>query len=213
MKNIKFKIQLAEDQKLAVSKMLNSKIVLITGKAGTGKTACIAKAALKLLFNKESTGIERIVIVRPTVIDKESENLGALPGELDSKLMPFISAVVDNMYKIYNPEKIDALIKDGKIVYKTIQHIKGSTVTNEILIVDEVEDATSSQILKMLTRLGKHAKIFFNGDLAQCDLKNNNSGITKLIDVCNSLEEMEHIELTTNHRDPIIEEIIKKFSL
>ena len=206
---IKFKVQLAPDQKEAKALILDSKISVVIGQAGSGKTLIAANIALDLLFTKQ---IERILISRPTVSDMDSDDIGFLPGDIEDKLSPFTTPVLDNMYKLYDKIKIDELIKEGKIVVKTLQHIKGITIDNELLIVDEVEDMTEGQILKVLTRLGKDSKIIFSGDIAQCDLRSKeNSGLLKLIQVATSLDYMKVIELITNHRDPIIQDIIKAF--
>jgi phosphate starvation-inducible protein PhoH and related proteins len=219
-KEIKFKVQLSTDQKEGKSRMLPAKISVVIGKAGSGKTLLTANVALQLLFQEQ---IDRIVISRPTVQDKDADDLGFTPGDLDQKMMPFVSPIIDNMYKLYDKNKIDELIKEGKIVIKTLQHIKGTTIDKELLIVDEIEDATQSQILKVLTRIGKDyqgshpkdtkvSKIIFCGDLAQCDFQNpDKSGILKLIQVAKSLDYMEFVELTTNHRDPIVEQLINSF--
>lgn len=199
---IKYKVQLNEEQKLAKQLIRDNKIILITGRAGCGKSLVSAQTSLDFLMKKET---DRVFITRATV--EVGESLGFLPGSLDEKFDPYIEAFKENLDKCYDISKVEKLIKDKKILGCTVQFIRGKTM-NDVLVVEEAQNMTKGQMLAILTRLGKSGKIIVNGDLDQSDTKDKYTGLHYLIDLANAIEEIQWIDLKTNHRDDLVGKIL-----
>jgi len=207
-KNIRFQITLNEEQKQAKSVILQNSITYIAGKAGSGKTLVSCQVALDLFFKKQ---VKHIIITRPAV--EAGEKLGFLPGGLEEKLDPYVQAIYQNFYSLYKKDKIDGMIKEGSIQIKPFAYMRGSTFCEAIIIVDEVQNTTESQVKMVLERLGKGSKMMLCGDINQIDL---GKGITTGIKFLDFLQEKElknytKIVLKTNHRDPIVEEILNLY--
>lgn len=207
-KNIRFQITLNEEQKQAKSVILQNSITYIAGKAGSGKTLVSCQVALDLFFKKQ---VKHIIITRPAV--EAGEKLGFLPGGLEEKLDPYVQAIYQNFYSLYKKDKIDGMIKEGSIQIKPFAYMRGSTFCEAVIIVDEVQNTTESQVKMVLERLGKGSKMMLCGDINQIDL---GRGITSGIKFLDFLQEKElknytKIVLKTNHRDPIVEEILNLY--
>ena len=207
-KNIRFQITLNEEQKQAKSVILQNSITYIAGKAGSGKTLVSCQVALDLFFKKQ---VKHIIITRPAV--EAGEKLGFLPGGLEEKLDPYVQAIYQNFYSLYKKDKIDSMIKEGSIQIKPFAYMRGSTFCEAVIIVDEVQNTTESQVKMVLERLGKGSKMMLCGDINQIDL---GKGITTGIKFLDFLQEKElknytKIVLKTNHRDPIVEEILNLY--
>jgi phosphate starvation-inducible PhoH-like protein len=199
-KNIRFQITLNEEQKQAKSVILQNSITYIAGKAGSGKTLVSCQVALDLFFKKQ---VKHIIITRPAV--EAGEKLGFLPGGLEEKLDPYVQAIYQNFYSLYKKDKIDGMIKEGSIQIKPFAYMRGSTFCEAVIIVDEVQNTTESQVKMVMERLGKGSKMMLCGDINQIDL---GRGITSGIKFLDFLQEKElknytKIVLKTNHRDPI----------
>lgn len=203
----KFNISLNHEQKLAKSEVLNNTITILKGGPGTGKSFLACNIALDMFFKKE---IEKIYIARPFVY-AENEPLGILPGGIEEKLIGITTPILENMYNLCGKEKIEELVKEGKINILPISFMRGLTISNSLLILDEFQNATLSQIYTSLSRLGKGSKIIVTGDMSQCDLKNKkDSGFDffkKLI--TESVPGITIISLKENHRHDIVENITK----
>mgnify|MGYP006921281945 CR=1 FL=1 len=205
---IKFNIVLNEEQKKAKENILNSTISVIKGKAGSGKSLLAAQIALDLLFRKE---IDRIVITRPTVI--AGADIGFLPGDINNKLAPFTAPVYDNMHRLYNKEKIEKLVQEGEIEIIPVAFMRGRNFTNCLVIVDEAQNLTDSQMELILTRLCVGSKIIVCGDSSQIDLKDKKtSGFSFIYQKMKEIEGFHIVNLETNHRHPIVEEILKVYN-
>lgn len=207
-KNIRFQITLNEEQKQAKSVILQNSVTYIAGKAGSGKTLVSCQVALDLFFKKQ---VKHIIITRPAV--EAGEKLGFLPGGLEEKLDPYVQAIYQNFYSLYKKDKIDGMIKEGSIQIKPFAYMRGSTFCEAVIIVDEVQNTTESQVKMVLERLGKGSKMMLCGDINQIDL---GKGITTGIKFLDFLQEKElknytKIVLKTNHRDPIVEEILNLY--
>jgi len=207
-KNIRFQITLNEEQKQAKSVILQNSITYIAGKAGSGKTLVSCQVALDLFFKKQ---VKHIIITRPAV--EAGEKLGFLPGGLEEKLDPYVQAIYQNFYSLYKKDKIDSMIKEGSIQIKPFAYMRGSTFCEAVIIVDEVQNTTESQVKMVMERLGKGSKMMLCGDINQIDL---GKGITSGIKFLDFLQEQElknytKIVLKTNHRDPIVEEILNLY--
>jgi phosphate starvation-inducible PhoH-like protein len=205
---IKFAISLNEEQKEAKQIVLNSKISVIRGSAGSGKTMLATQIALDLLFHKS---VEKIIITRPAVT--AGEELGFLPGTKEDKLAPYTAALYDAMNSLYSKDKIEKEIMEGNIEVIPLAFLRGRNFSNCIVVVDEGQNITHSQMELLLGRLCAGAKMIIVGDVAQIDLKDKKqSGFNFL---CNNFKEVEGfsvISLKTNHRDSIVEPILKIYA-
>jgi len=199
---IKFQLQLNEEQKQAKHLILSNQIVIVTGRAGSGKSLVCAQTALDLLMTKEC---EKIYVTRATV--EVGDSLGFLPGGLEDKFNPYIEAFQENLEACYDKVKVKSLIEEKRILGCTIQFIRGKTIS-DILVIEEAQNTTKAQMLALLTRLGKSGKIIVNGDSEQNDTKNNYTGLSYAIDLAKKLEGIEWIKLKENHRSDLVGKIL-----
>ena len=203
---IKFKIQLNEEQKEAKAKILNNTVTLLAGTAGSGKTLLACQIALEKLFTKEC---DKIIITRPTV---SKEEIGFLPGDLREKMDPWVQPIYQNMYALYDKVKIEKLISDGAIEIVPVSFMRGRTFLDSIVIVDEAQNVTHEQMQMIVTRLGLRSKMIICGDDHQVDLKQKkDSGFRFLYSAARRIKNMCAISLKTNHRDPIVEDLINLY--
>jgi len=204
---IKFKITLNEEQKEAKSKILENTITLLAGSAGSGKTLLACQIALERLFMKEC---DKIIITRPTV---SKEEIGFLPGDLREKMDPWVQPIYQNMYALYDKTKIEKLISDGLIEIVPVSFMRGRTFLDSVVIVDEAQNVTHEQMEMIVTRLGLRSKMIVCGDSHQTDLKRKSeSGFRFLYSASKKVKELCGITLLTNHRDPIVEELITLYN-
>ena len=201
---IKFKITLNEEQKEAKSIILQNPVNVLRGSAGSGKTLLAVQIALDLLFSRE---IERIVITRPTVA---KEDIGFLPGDLKEKMDPWLAPIYSNLYMLYDKQKIDTLLQEGLIEILPFPFMRGRTLVNACVIVDEAQNVTQSQMEMVLGRLGIGSKIMICGDTSQIDLKNKKeSGLDFTNTLASRIEGVKVIILKQNHRHPIVPQILE----
>jgi phosphate starvation-inducible PhoH-like protein len=202
---IKYKITLNQEQKEAKKLIIDNQIVIITGRAGSGKSLVGAIVALDFLNKKQC---DKILVTRSAI--EVGRSLGFLPGSLEEKFDPYIEALVENLYKCMDKIKIDEFIKNGKISALPVQFIRGKTV-DDILIVEEAQNLTKTEILAILTRLGKSGKIIINGDNSQIDIKPINgemNGLSYAIELSKKIEEIKYIKLKENHRSDLVGKIL-----
>ena len=203
---IKFKIQLNEEQKEAKAKILHNTVTLLAGSAGSGKTLLACQIALEKLFTKEC---DKIIITRPTV---SKEEIGFLPGDLREKMDPWVQPIYQNMYALYDKVKIESLIQEGKIEIVPVSFMRGRTFLDSMVIVDEAQNVTHEQMEMIVTRLGIRSKMIVCGDDHQVDLKSKkDSGFRFLYSAARKIKNMCAISLKTNHRDPIVEDLINLY--
>jgi len=200
---IKFKIQLNEEQKLAKEEILNNTLTLLAGSAGSGKTLLAVQVALDGLIRRH---YEKIIITRPTV---SKEEIGFLPGDLREKMDPWIQPIYQNMYALYDKEKVEKLIEDGKIEIVPLAFMRGRTFLDSCIIVDEAQNVTHEQMEMIATRIGLRSKMIVCGDDHQVDLKaKRDSGFRFLYTAARKVKNMAAITLKQNHRDPIVQDLI-----
>ena len=201
---IKFKLQLNEEQKEAKAKILENTLTLLAGKAGSGKTMLACQIALDGLFRKE---YEKIIITRPTV---SKEDIGFLPGDLREKMDPWVQPIYQNMYALYNKEKIEKCIEDGKIEIVPVSFMRGRTFLDSCVIVDEAQNVTHNQMEMIVTRIGLRSKMIICGDDYQVDLKSKKeSGFKFLYTAAKKIKKMCAITLMNNHRNPIVDDLLE----
>ncbi len=206
---IKFNITLNDEQKLAKGEILTNTITVLKGMAGSGKTLLACQIALDMLFKRD---VEKIVITRPTV---SKEEIGFLPGNMKDKLDPWLAPIYANLYMLYNKEKIDKLLEDGTIEVLPFAFMRGRTMVNSFVIVDEAQNVTSSQMEMVIGRLGENSKMVICGDTSQIDLKNKKeSGFGFLPTVAAEVKNFKVITLMKNHRHaivPLVLEVYKRY--
>jgi phosphate starvation-inducible PhoH-like protein len=202
---IKYNVELNEEQKEAKRLIRENQIVVITGRAGCGKSLVSAQVALDFVFKKEYEGI---YVTRAAV--EVGHSLGFLPGSLNEKFDPYLEAFQENLIKCYSREKVEQLILDKKVQALPVQFIRGKTV-DDILIVEEAQNLTKAEMLAILTRLGKSGKIIVNGDNEQIDIKNKTgemNGLSYAIELSKKIEEIKWIKLKENHRSDLVGRIL-----
>ena len=204
---IKFKIQLNEDQKEAKAKILENTITLLAGAAGSGKTMLACQIALEKLFMRD---VDKVIITRPTV---SKEDIGFLPGDLREKMDPWVQPIYQNMFILYDKEKIEKCINEGQIEIVPVSFMRGRTFVNSVVIVDEAQNVTHEQMEMIVTRIGKGSKMMICGDDAQVDLKQKrDSGFKFLYAAAKKIKNLCAISLKQNHRDPIVEDLINLYN-
>ena len=203
---IKFKIQLNEEQKQAKEKILNNTVTLLAGSAGSGKTLLACQIALEKLFMKE---VEKVIITRPTV---SKEEIGFLPGDLREKMDPWVQPIYQNMYLLYDKDKVEKCIAEGSIEIVPLSFMRGRTFVNNFVIVDEAQNVTQDQMETVLGRLGKGSKMVICGDLAQIDLKvKKETGFSFLTRIEEQVKGFKIFALKANHRHEIVSPILKVY--
>ena len=204
---IRFNIQLNEEQKRAKEQILYNTVTVLKGKAGSGKSLLAANIALDLLFSRE---IEKIIITRPTVV--AGQDIGFLPGDVNEKLAPFTAPVYENMHRLYNKEKIEKCIADGEIEIVPVSFMRGRNFTNCLVVIDEAQNLTDTQMELLLTRICHGSKMVFCGDITQTDLKQKkDSGIGFFTRLESEIKGVKVVTLKTNHRHEIVEPILKLY--
>ena len=199
-------LQLNEEQKEAKRLIIENQIVVVTGRAGSGKSLVCAQAALDFLKKKQ---INCIYNTRAAI--EVGKSLGYLPGALNEKFDPYMEALLENLAKCCSDKnEIPKLLQDEKIKALPVQFIRGKTI-DDILIVEEAQNLTKGEMLAILTRLGKTGKIVINGDNEQMDIKNPTgemNGLTYVIELSKKIDEIKWIKLATNHRSDLVGKIL-----
>jgi len=174
---IKFKLQLNEEQKEAKSKILNNTITLLAGAAGSGKTLLACQIALEKLFMRE---VDKVIITRPTV---SKEEIGFLPGDLREKMDPWVQPIYQNMFLLYDKDKVEKCINEGLIEIVPLSFMRGRTFVNNFVIVDEAQNLTLHELKMLVTRVGEGTQLVIDGDVAQTDIMRDTSGLSKLLTI------------------------------
>jgi len=200
--DIKYAITLNDEQKEAKRLIRENQIVVITGRAGCGKSLVSAQVALDFLFKKEC---DQILVTRAAV--EVGHSLGFLPGPLKDKFDPYLEAFQENLIKCYDKVKIEQLINDEKINALPVQFIRGKTVDN-VLVVEEAQNLTKAEMLAILTRLGKNGRIIINGDNEQKDIRDDYNGLSYIIELSKKIPEIKWVKLKHNHRSDLVGKIL-----
>lgn len=200
---IKYQITLNEEQKEAKRLIIENQIVIITGRAGCGKSLISAQTALDFMFKKQ---FDKILVTRAAV--EVGHSLGFLPGGLNEKFNPYLEAFQENLIKCYDKVKIEELIKDEKVQALPVQFIRGKTI-DDVLVVEEAQNLTKAEMLAIITRLGKNGRIIINGDNEQKDIKDPFNGLSYIIELSKRISEIKYIKLKHNHRSDLVGKILE----
>jgi phosphate starvation-inducible PhoH-like protein len=199
---IKHNVSLNEEQKIAKQLVIDNQIVIITGKAGSGKSLVSALTAWEFLTTKQ---IDKMLVTRAAI--EVGKSLGFLPGELGDKFNPYMEALIENLHKCADKETIKKHTDENRIQALPVQYIRGKTI-EDILIVEEAQNLTKHEMLAILTRLGKTGKIIINGDNDQSDIRDQHTGLKFAIELSKNIPEIKRIDLKENHRSDIIGKIL-----
>jgi phosphate starvation-inducible PhoH-like protein len=197
------------NQKKMVELMSNNDILFAIGPAGTGKTYTAVALAVRALKNKE---IKRIILARPAV--EAGENLGFLPGDLKEKIDPYLRPLYDALDDMIPPEKLKFYIENRVIEIAPMAFMRGRTLDNAYVILDEAQNATDLQLKMFLTRMGPNAKFIVTGDLSQIDLpKKTQSGLLKAVNILDGIMGIHFAYLTFEDvvRHRLVKDIIKAY--
>ena len=184
-------------------------IVIALGPAGTGKSFLAVSVAITMLMEKK---VERVILSRPAV--EAGEKLGFLPGDMKDKVDPYLRPLYDALYDLFGFEKIQKKIDSGEIEIAPLAFMRGRTLKNSFAILDEAQNATSTQIKMFLTRIGENSKIVVNGDPSQVDLVNKNqSGLIQSTKILKNVKEIKCIQFdhTDVVRHPLVSKIIQAY--
>ena len=201
---VRFSLSLSEEQKKSKTQILKHPFNFIVGKAGSGKTLLAVQIALDQFFKRQ---YNKIIITRPTV---STEDNGFLPGSEREKMEPWLVPIRSNMRKIYNkPSILEKMEKSEQIELVSLAHFRGRTFDNAIVIVDEFQNLTRSQLAMTVGRLGKDSKMIFCGDSYQIDLKDKNySAYHDMAKLVNSKYVYKCI-LNDSHRHDAIDDLLE----
>jgi len=184
-------------------------IVFAIGPAGTGKTYLAVAIALSALMNNE---VNRIILVRPAV--EAGESLGYLPGDLLEKIDPYFRPLYDAIYEMMPSEKYQKFMERGIIEIAPLAYMRGRTLNDSFIILDDAQNTTLGQMRMFLTRFGFGSKIIINGDITQIDLPSKEqSGLIKIAKILKNIEGIEFIYLTDQDvvRHRLVQEIIRAY--
>jgi phosphate starvation-inducible PhoH-like protein len=196
-------------QKTYVDAIDNNTIVFGIGPAGTGKTYLAMAKAVQALQRKE---ISRIILTRPAV--EAGEKLGFLPGTLNDKIDPYLRPLFDALHDMLDPESIPKLMTSGTIEVAPLAYMRGRTLNDAFIILDEAQNTTPEQMKMFLTRLGFNSKMIVTGDVTQIDLPNGTSGLKLATEILSGVEDMHFSILTSDDvvRHTLVAKIVDAYS-
>ncbi len=206
-KQIKYKTL---GQKNYVDAIKKNTVTFAVGPAGTGKTYLAVAMAVSAYKNKE---IDKIILTRPAV--EAGERLGFLPGDLQSKVDPYLRPLYDALSEMFGLEAYQKLLERGSIEIAPLAYMRGRTLSNAFIILDEAQNTTKEQMKMFLTRMGEGSRMVITGDVTQIDLPDGKkSGLKHAVSVLRGIDGIAVIELT--HKDvvrhPLVMRIIKAYA-
>ena len=197
------------NQQLMLEEHKTSDLLLAIGPAGTGKTytaIALAVAAFK------SKAVKKIILTRPAV--EAGEKLGFLPGDLKDKLDPYLQPLYDALYDMLPSKKLADLMEAGTIQIAPLAYMRGRTLDNAFVILDEAQNATTGQLKMFLTRMGRNAKFIVTGDLTQIDLPQKSlSGLNTTINILKNIKGISiiHFDQRDIIRHPLVKDIVAAY--
>lgn len=200
---------ISPNQHRLVESAFQNDIVFAIGPAGTGKTYTAVALAVRALKNKE---IKRIILTRPAV--EAGENLGFLPGDLRDKLDPYLQPLYDALWDMMPMTKLLSYMEDKTIEIAPLAFMRGRTLDNAYVILDEAQNATEAQIKMFLTRMGRNAKFFITGDITQIDLpRNQRSGLVQAGNILKNIKGIDFVYLNKSDvvRHKLVAQIIDSY--
>ncbi|MGQ0694421.1 MAG: PhoH family protein [Nitrospiraceae bacterium] len=196
-------------QKTYIDAIEQHDIVIAIGPAGTGKTYLAMAMAVSALMKKE---VSRIILVRPAV--EAGEKLGFLPGDIYEKVNPYLRPLYDALFDMMDMERANRLIERGDIEIAPLAFMRGRTLNDSFVILDEAQNATAEQMKMFLTRMGFHSKVVVTGDITQVDLPNDRrSGLIEVKEILRDINGIEFVYFDEKDvvRHRLVQDIIKAY--
>ncbi len=198
-----------QNQKQLVLEAQKNDLVFALGPAGTGKTYISVALAVSALKNKE---VKKIIITRPAV--EAGENLGFLPGDLKEKIDPYLRPIYDALDDMIPAERLKYYYENRIIEIAPLAYMRGRTLRNAFILLDEAQNTTAMQMKMFLTRMGANSKMIVTGDRSQIDLPGNQkSGLTDALEILRDIEGIGFVELTSKDvmRHKLVERVINAY--
>lgn len=197
------------NQKVLYEESSKNDLLFAIGPAGTGKTYTAIALAVKALKNKE---IKKIILSRPAV--EAGENLGFLPGDLKEKIDPYLQPLYDALQDMIPAKKLEEFVKDGTIQIAPLAFMRGRTLSNAYVILDEAQNTTVNQLKMFLTRMGLNAKFIVTGDVTQIDLpKRSQSGLLHAMRILGNIKSISIIQFDKKDivRHRLVQDIVEAY--
>lgn len=198
-----------ENQKIYLNTIKNSDLVFAVGPAGTGKTYLAVAMAVAALKNRE---IERIILTRPAV--EAGESLGFLPGDFEEKIAPYLHPLYDALAEMLTSEVLKKYIDQKTVEVIPLAYMRGRTINNAFIILDEAQNTTSAQMKMFLTRLGVNSKVIVTGDLSQSDLpRHHTSGLLEVSKILKGIKGIDFIQFVKEDviRHRLVKDIVEAY--
>ncbi len=196
-------------QKKLAQEFFKNDLIFAIGPAGTGKTYMAIALAVKALKERVT---QRLILSRPAV--EAGEKLGFLPGDFKNKLDPYLQALYDALDDILPPNKLSILMNDRIVQIAPLAYMRGRTLSNAVVILDEAQNTTVNQLKMFLTRMGMNSKFIITGDITQIDLeRHKKSGLVHAVEKLRDIEGISFVEFSEKDvvRHPLVKKIIRKF--
>ena len=197
------------NQKRMVSASEHKDLIFAIGPAGTGKTYTAVALAVRALKARQ---VRRIILTRPAV--EAGENLGFLPGDLKEKIDPYLRPLYDALYEMLPADLVDKKIEMGEIEIAPLAFMRGRTLNNAMVILDEAQNTTPMQMKMFLTRLGENSRMVINGDLSQTDLPRGvTSGLTDTLEIVSKIDKIGIVHFSEHDvvRHGLVAQIVKAY--
>ena len=192
-----------ENQRKLVNLYDKCDLIFATGPAGTGKTYTAIALAVRALRDRQ---VRRVILTRPAV--EAGEKLGFLPGDMKEKLDPYLQPLYDALNDMIPPLKLQKFIEDGTVQIAPLAYMRGRTLDNAFVILDEAQNTTRSQIKMFLTRMGRNAKFIVTGDVTQVDLPHkSDSGLVRAMNTVKDIQGIGFVEF--DRSDIVRHELVK----
>ncbi len=197
-----------EHQREYIESIEKRSVIFAIGPAGTGKTYLAVATAVQALENEE---IDRIILTRPAV--EAGESLGYLPGDLKEKVDPYLRPLYDALADMIPPERMRRLMDNQIIEVAPLAYMRGRTLSDAYIILDEAQNTTPAQMKMFLTRLGWNSKAIITGDITQVDIKSVKSGLIHAVEILKNVKGIKfvHFDKTDVVRPPLVSDIIKAY--